>query len=107
MLGDGLFWASISDRGEVLTPVLCPVLAWTIGNVTAQMDRNDNVFPRKERPNNKIDPAVALIMAAALAMSQEVCQAGVALIAAGYMRAATKRKGQVGRVANPSPRSGG
>ena len=27
------------------------------------MDRNDNVFPRKERPDNKIDPAVALIIA--------------------------------------------
>ena len=31
--------------------------------MTAQVDRNDNVFPRKERPENKIDSAVALIMA--------------------------------------------
>ena len=40
-----------------------PVMSWMIGNVTAQVDRNDNVFPRKERPENKIDGAVALIMA--------------------------------------------
>ncbi len=40
-----------------------PVMAWMIGNVTASEDRNGNVFPRKERPENKIDGAVALIMA--------------------------------------------
>lgn len=40
-----------------------PVLAWMIGNVTAQTDRNDNVFPRKERADRKIDGAVGLIMA--------------------------------------------
>lgn len=40
-----------------------PIMSWMIGNVTAQVDRNDNVFPRKERPANKIDGAVALIMA--------------------------------------------
>lgn len=48
-----------------------PVLAWAIGNVTAQVDRNDNVFPRKERLENKIDPAVALIIAMGRAMSGE------------------------------------
>lgn len=40
-----------------------PVMAWMVGNVTAQEDRNDNVFPRKERRENKIDGVVALIMA--------------------------------------------
>jgi phage terminase large subunit-like protein len=40
-----------------------PVMEWMMGNVTAKPDRNDNVFPRKERPENKIDGAVALIMA--------------------------------------------
>ena len=40
-----------------------PVMAWMMSNVTAKPDRNDNVFPRKERPENKIDGAVALIMA--------------------------------------------
>lgn len=49
-----------------------PVFAWAIGNVTAQEDRNANVFPRKERPENKIDPAVALILAMNRAMHAEV-----------------------------------
>ena len=40
-----------------------PVMSWCIGNVTAQADRNENVFPRKEHRQNKIDGAVALIIA--------------------------------------------
>lgn len=47
-----------------------PVLAWAIGNVTAQEDRNQNVFPRKEFRDKKIDPAVALIIALGLAVRQ-------------------------------------
>lgn len=47
------------------------VASWAIGNVTAQVDRNDNVFPRKERDENKIDPAVALIIAMGRAMESE------------------------------------
>jgi phage terminase large subunit-like protein len=40
-----------------------PVLAWAMSNVTVKEDANDNIFPRKERPENKIDPASALINA--------------------------------------------
>jgi phage terminase large subunit-like protein len=40
-----------------------PVLAWMMSNVTAREDANGNVFPRKERVENKIDGAVALIIA--------------------------------------------
>ncbi len=40
-----------------------PCLAWMMGNVTVKPDANENIFPRKERPENKIDGAVALIMA--------------------------------------------
>ncbi|MDO5531415.1 terminase large subunit [Sutterella sp.] len=40
-----------------------PVLDWMMGNVTAKVDANDNVYPRKEDGNFKIDGAVALIMA--------------------------------------------
>lgn len=47
-----------------------PAMAWMIGNVTAQEDRNQNVFPRKERPENKIDGAVAAIIALGVAMRQ-------------------------------------
>lgn len=39
------------------------VLAWMIGNVKAKVDAKENVYPRKERSENKIDGAVALIMA--------------------------------------------
>ena len=46
-----------------------PCMTWMIGNVTVKPDAKDNVFPRKERPENKIDGAVALIMAAKLAMA--------------------------------------
>lgn len=40
-----------------------PALAWMIGNVTAQEDRNENVFPRKEGAERKIDGATALLNA--------------------------------------------
>ena len=48
-----------------------PVLTWMIGNVTAQEDRNQNVFPRKEGPERKIDGAVALIIAMGCALRQQ------------------------------------
>lgn len=40
-----------------------PAWAWMMGNVTVKPDANENIFPRKERRENKIDGAVALIMA--------------------------------------------
>jgi phage terminase large subunit-like protein len=40
-----------------------PVLAWAMSNVVALSDARENLFPDKEAPENKIDPAVALIMA--------------------------------------------
>ncbi len=44
-----------------------PVLAWMVSNVVAHLDAKDNIYPRKERPENKIDGIVALIMALARA----------------------------------------
>jgi phage terminase large subunit-like protein len=41
----------------------CPVLTWMISNVVAHLDAKDNIYPRKEFPQNKIDGVVALIMA--------------------------------------------
>ncbi len=49
-----------------------PLFAWAIGNVTAQKDRNDNVFPRKERAEKKIDPVVALLIAVGRARAVRV-----------------------------------
>lgn len=37
-------------------------LSWMIGNVVGHYDSKENVYPRKERPENKIDGAIALIM---------------------------------------------
>lgn len=36
------------------------ILTWAFSNVTVKPDRNDNIFPRKERDANKIDPATAV-----------------------------------------------
>jgi len=41
----------------------CPVLAWMMSNVVCHRDNKDNIYPRKEREENKIDGVVALIMA--------------------------------------------
>lgn len=40
-----------------------PVLSWMLSNVIAHTDAKDNIYPRKEQAENKIDGAVALIMA--------------------------------------------
>ena len=40
-----------------------PVLTWMMSNVIAHTDAKDNIYPRKEFPENKIDGVVALIMA--------------------------------------------
>ena len=36
-------------------------MTWMLSNVVAKPDAKDNVYPRKERPENKIDGPVALI----------------------------------------------
>lgn len=46
-----------------------PVLAWMASNVVAHLDAKDNIYPRKERPENKIDGIVALIMALSRALA--------------------------------------
>ena len=50
-----------------------PVLTWMMSNVVAHTDVKDNIYPRKERPENKIDGVVAAIMALgrALASTQQ------------------------------------
>ena len=39
-----------------------PVLEWCVSNVVGRYDARGNVYPRKERPENKIDAAIAVIM---------------------------------------------
>jgi phage terminase large subunit-like protein len=57
-----------------------PILGWMLGNVYAQRDAKDNVYPRKVRNENKIDGAVALLMALSRDM---VADAGVSVYEAG------------------------
>ena len=45
-----------------------PVMTWMVSNVVAHLDAKDNIYPRKEFPENKIDGVVAEIMALALAV---------------------------------------
>jgi phage terminase large subunit-like protein len=40
-----------------------PVLGWMVSNVVCHRDAKDNIFPRKEREENKIDGVIALLMA--------------------------------------------
>lgn len=40
-----------------------PVLKWAVGNVVVSSDENGNIRPNKAKSINKIDPAVALIIA--------------------------------------------
>lgn len=47
-----------------------PVMAWMVSNVVCHIDAKDNIYPRKEFPENKIDGVVALIMALGLAIRQ-------------------------------------
>ncbi len=42
-----------------------PVLEWCIGNVVGRYDARSNVYPRKERPEQKIDAAITTIMGVA------------------------------------------
>jgi phage terminase large subunit-like protein len=41
----------------------CPVLEWMISNVVCHYDHKDNIYPNKDKPENKIDGAIALIAA--------------------------------------------
>ena len=45
-----------------------PAFVWMLSNVEIAPDRNENIFPRKLRAANKIDAAVALIVAMNRAM---------------------------------------
>lgn len=46
-----------------------PVLTWMVSNVVCHLDAKDNIYPRKERPENKIDGVVAMIMAIGRALA--------------------------------------
>ena len=45
-----------------------PILAWMVSNVVCHMDAKENIYPRKERAENKIDGVIALLSALGRAM---------------------------------------
>jgi phage terminase large subunit-like protein len=47
-----------------------PVMTWMMSNVVCHRDAKDNIYPRKERDENKIDGPVALIMGIARSMKR-------------------------------------
>ena len=48
-----------------------PVLEWCVGNVVGRPNRRGNLYPAKPRPEQKIDAAVALMMAVGRAMAED------------------------------------
>ncbi len=57
-----------------------PVMTWMMSNVVAKVDAKDNVYPRKEREEKKIDGFVALCMAMNRAMAEESSYASGGLV---------------------------
>ena len=47
------------------------VLEWCVGNVVGRPDGRGNLYPAKQRPEQKIDAAVALMMAVGRAQASE------------------------------------
>lgn len=54
----------------------CPVLTWMVSNVVCHTDAKENIYPRKERPENKIDGVVAAIMALGRDIAGDAADAG-------------------------------
>ena len=48
-----------------------PVLEWCLSNILTKTNRGGNLCPTKQRPDQKIDAAVGLMMASSRAISEE------------------------------------
>ena len=48
-----------------------PVLEWCAGNVVGRPGRRGNLYPAEQRPERKIDAAVALTKAVGRAMAED------------------------------------
>lgn len=58
-----------------------PMMNWMISNVVCHRDAKDNIYPRKERNENKIDGVVAAIMALGVSAQQTEEEIEVGVIA--------------------------
>lgn len=70
-MSDPMKWLEALVQDKRLIHEGDPALTWMMGNVVVKRDFKDNVFPRKEVYENKIDGAVALIMALGLCVNEE------------------------------------
>ena len=52
----------------------CPMAAWMVSNVVGHRDQKDNIMPRKERAENKIDWPVSAIYAYGVYLRDEAAQ---------------------------------
>lgn len=57
-----------------------PAFVWMMSNVEVKADANENIFPRKQRAQNKIDAAIALIVAMSRAMVEAEQEAAPEII---------------------------
>lgn len=80
MLSDPMKHVDAMIRSGWIAHTGDPVMEYAISNVIAQHDRGDRVKPTKERPENKIDPAVGLIMAVHRLINQEPASAGAGVM---------------------------
>lgn len=58
-------------RSRIFAHGDCPVLTWMFSNVVAREDKNENIFPVKEAAGNKIDGAVATLMAVSRSLVEQ------------------------------------
>lgn len=70
-MSDPMKWLEALVQDKRLIHEGDPALTWMMGNVVAKRDFKDNVFPRKEVYENKIDGALSLIMALGLCVNEE------------------------------------
>lgn len=49
-----------------------PIMSWMVSNVVCKRDHKDNIYPRKEFPENKIDGPVAAFMALGVQLQREL-----------------------------------
>lgn len=62
-------WLEALVQDGKLTHDENPAMDWMMGNVVAKLDAKDNIYPRKERYEQKIDGPVALIYGLAMCLS--------------------------------------
>lgn len=63
-------WLEALVQDGKLTHDENPAMDWMMGNVVAKLDAKDNIYPRKERYEQKIDGPVALIYGLAMCLSE-------------------------------------